>query len=226
MDLSANVAELSMTYTVACASAPTTCKHVQKLKFKQRMKSLIVDDGEHFEPENKQFPVPRGKGLGGSSLLNCMLYVRGNKRDYDQWADNGATGWSWRDIYSYFLKAENNTDPEFANNGYHSTGGFLTVSTPPETNALKEAFGAAAQELGYEYRDINGEKQAVWALSCRRMTSLLNMPERLCRMASQWPSDYFLFPKLKEYLSGITFSSDRNVRTDAENKLNGQRPNF
>ncbi|GBN17743.1 L-sorbose 1-dehydrogenase [Araneus ventricosus] len=112
---------------------------------------------------NRQFPVPRGKGLGGSSLLNCMLYVRGNKRDYDQWADNGATGWSWRDIYSYFLKAENNTDPEFANNGYHSSGGFLTVSTPPETNALKEAFAAAAQEVGYEYRDINGEKQTGFA---------------------------------------------------------------
>ncbi|GBN89564.1 Glucose dehydrogenase [FAD, quinone] [Araneus ventricosus] len=66
---------------------------------------------------NRQFSVPRGKGLGGSSLINCMLYVRGNKRDYDQWADNGATGWSWNDVYSYFLKAENNTDPEIANNG-------------------------------------------------------------------------------------------------------------
>ncbi|GBM73727.1 Glucose dehydrogenase [FAD, quinone] [Araneus ventricosus] len=88
-----------------------------------------------------------------------MLYVRGNKRDYDQWADNGATGWSWNDVYSYFLKAENNTDPEMANNEYHSTGGFLTVSTPPQTNALKEAFAAAAPEVGYEYRHINGEKQ-------------------------------------------------------------------
>ncbi|GBM08922.1 hypothetical protein AVEN_57464-1 [Araneus ventricosus] len=88
-----------------------------------------------------------------------MLYVRGNKRDYDQWADNGGRGWSWNGVYSYFLKAENNTDPEIANNGYHSTGGFLTVSTPPQTNALKEAFAAAASEIGYEYRDINGEKQ-------------------------------------------------------------------
>ncbi|GBO40381.1 hypothetical protein AVEN_120146-1, partial [Araneus ventricosus] len=47
--------------------------------------------------------------------------------------------------------------------GYHSTGGFLTVSTPPETNALKEAFAEAAREVGYEYRDINGEKQAGFA---------------------------------------------------------------
>ncbi|GBM05455.1 Glucose dehydrogenase [FAD, quinone] [Araneus ventricosus] len=106
-----------------------------------------------------QFPVPREKGVGGSSLINCMLYVRGNKRDYDQWVDNGATGRSWNDVYSYFLKAENNTDPEIANNGYHSTGGFLTVSTPPQTNALKEAFAAAAPEVGYDHRDINGEKQ-------------------------------------------------------------------
>ncbi|GBM99209.1 Oxygen-dependent choline dehydrogenase, partial [Araneus ventricosus] len=85
---------------------------------------------------NRQFPVPRGKGLGGSSLINCMLYVRCNKRDFDQWAENGATGWSWKDVYSYFLKSEDNTDPEIASNGYHSRGGLLTVSTPPETNAL------------------------------------------------------------------------------------------
>ncbi|GBN03666.1 Glucose dehydrogenase [FAD, quinone] [Araneus ventricosus] len=111
----------------------------------------------------RQFPVPRGKGLGGSSLINCMLYVRGNKRDYDQWADNGATGWSWNDVYSYFLKAENNTDPEIAQNGYHSTGGFLAVSSPPETNTLKETFAAAAPEVGYEYKDINGEKQTGFA---------------------------------------------------------------
>ncbi|KAF8782866.1 Oxygen-dependent choline dehydrogenase like protein [Argiope bruennichi] len=112
---------------------------------------------------NRQFPIPRGKGLGGSSLLNCMLYVRGNKRDYNQWAENGATGWSWKDVYPYFLKAENNTSPQIANNGYHSTNGYLTVGTPPETNTLKETFAAAAPEVGYEYIDINGEKQAGFA---------------------------------------------------------------
>ncbi|XP_055946235.1 L-sorbose 1-dehydrogenase-like [Argiope bruennichi] len=112
---------------------------------------------------NRQFPVPRGKGVGGSSLINCMLYVRGNKRDYDQWAETGATGWSWKDVYSYFLKSENNTDPEFANNGHHSTSGFLTVSTPQETNEMKDAFAEAAGELGYEYTDINGKKQTGFA---------------------------------------------------------------
>ncbi|XP_055933463.1 L-sorbose 1-dehydrogenase-like [Argiope bruennichi] len=111
----------------------------------------------------RRFPVPRGKGLGGSSLLNCMLYVRGCKADYDNWAQNGATGWSWDDVYPYFLKAENNTDPEIANNGYHSTSGYLTVSTPPENNAFKDAIAASAQEVGYEYRDINGERHTGFA---------------------------------------------------------------
>lgn len=62
-------------------------------------------------------PWPRGKVLGGSSVLNYMLYIRGNKRDYDNWAKNGAYGWSWNEVFPYFLKSEDNTDPEMAFNG-------------------------------------------------------------------------------------------------------------
>lgn len=62
-------------------------------------------------------PWPRGKVLGGSSILNYMLYIRGNKRDYDKWAKNGAYGWSWNEVFPYFLKSEDNTDPEMAFNG-------------------------------------------------------------------------------------------------------------
>lgn len=62
-------------------------------------------------------PWPRGKVLGGSSILNYMLYIRGNKRDYDKWAKNGAYGWSWNEVFPYFLKSEDNTDPEMSFNG-------------------------------------------------------------------------------------------------------------
>lgn len=62
---------------------------------------------------------PRGKVLGGSSTLNYMLYVRGNKRDYDLWAKWGNHGWSWDDVFPYFVKSEDNRDPDILKNGYH-----------------------------------------------------------------------------------------------------------
>lgn len=62
---------------------------------------------------------PRGKVLGGSSTLNYMLYVRGNKRDYDLWANLGNYGWSWDDVFPYFVKSEDNRDPDILKNGYH-----------------------------------------------------------------------------------------------------------
>ena len=56
---------------------------------------------------------PRGKVLGGSSTLNVNLYVRGNRNDYDEWAKMGATGWSWEEVFPYFLKSEDFQDEYF-----------------------------------------------------------------------------------------------------------------
>lgn len=62
---------------------------------------------------------PRGKVLGGSSVLNYMLYVRGNRKDYDQWDSGlGCAGWSWKEVFPYFLKSENNRDPDILAGGY------------------------------------------------------------------------------------------------------------
>lgn len=60
---------------------------------------------------------PRGKVLGGSSVLNVMLYIRGNRHDYDKWAAEGAAGWSWEEVFPYFLKSENNRDIQYLYNG-------------------------------------------------------------------------------------------------------------
>jgi choline dehydrogenase-like flavoprotein len=66
---------------------------------------------------NRRSRWPRGRVLGGSSVLNYMLYVRGNKRDYNRWAAEGAHGWSWADVFPYFLKSEDNRDETVAANG-------------------------------------------------------------------------------------------------------------
>ena len=68
---------------------------------------------------------PRGKGLGGSSAINAMVYIRGNKADYDQWASLGNTGWSYSDVLPYFKRSEDNSELDGA---YHGKGGPLHVT--------------------------------------------------------------------------------------------------
>ncbi|XP_015920335.1 glucose dehydrogenase [FAD, quinone] [Parasteatoda tepidariorum] len=108
---------------------------------------------------NRRSRWPRGRVLGGSSVINYMLYVRGNKKDYDLWALGGAHGWSWNEVFPYFLKSEDNRDPAIAKNGYHATGGYLTVSTPSYATPLAFSFVEAGVHLGYQNIDINGPQQ-------------------------------------------------------------------
>ncbi|XP_029037757.1 glucose dehydrogenase [FAD, quinone] [Osmia bicornis bicornis] len=108
---------------------------------------------------------PRGKVLGGSSVLNAMIYVRGNRRDYDNWARLGNVGWSYDEVFPYFLKSEDNRNPYLARTPYHNTGGYLTVQESPWRTPLSIAFLQAGQELGYENRDINGANQTGFMLT-------------------------------------------------------------
>ena len=102
---------------------------------------------------------PRGKVLGGSSTLNGMIYVRGNRRDYDLWNKMGNEGWSYKDILPYFLKSEDNRNLKLQTNDYHSTGGTLTVEDTYVTGILKDVM-QACQELYPFNPDYNGEKQS------------------------------------------------------------------
>lgn len=65
---------------------------------------------------------PRGKVIGGSSVLNYMLYLRGHKKDYDGWEEMGNTGWGYKEALYYFKKSEDNTNPYLAQSPYHGTG--------------------------------------------------------------------------------------------------------
>ncbi|GBM68503.1 Glucose dehydrogenase [FAD, quinone] [Araneus ventricosus] len=107
----------------------------------------------------RQVIWPSGKGLGGSSLLNAMLYVRGNHKDYDKWAAQGAEGWSFKDVFPYFLKLEDNRNIEFLTNGYHASGGPITAEKPGYQPEIKKRVLEAAQQLGYKVIDSNGASQ-------------------------------------------------------------------
>ncbi|XP_023237897.1 glucose dehydrogenase [FAD, quinone]-like [Centruroides sculpturatus] len=109
-----------------------------------------------FGLKENRSSIPRGKGLGGSSVINFMIFVRGNKKDFDQWAENGAEGWSWDEILPYFTKWENNKNPSIASNGYHGVNGEMSVSWTNYYTPLAEAYVKGAKEVGYKEGDYNG----------------------------------------------------------------------
>lgn len=76
---------------------------------------------------HEQCNWPRGKVLGGSSVLNAMLYIRGNKKDYDRWESLGNPGWGYEDVLPYFKKSEDMRIEELRDDYYHGKDGFLTV---------------------------------------------------------------------------------------------------
>jgi choline dehydrogenase-like flavoprotein len=93
---------------------------------------------------------PRGRGLGGSSLINAMLYVRGHRADYDGWAELGCQGWGWDEVLPYFRKAECH---ENGGNDSHGADGPLHVCKQRSPRPLSEAFVEAATERGYPTTD-------------------------------------------------------------------------
>jgi choline dehydrogenase-like flavoprotein len=100
---------------------------------------------------------PRGKGLGGSSAINAMVYIRGHKWDYDHWASLGNTGWGYTDVLPYFKKSENNTELD---GEYHGKGGPLNVTKLQSDNPVQEVFLQGARELQLPIRDdFNGAEQ-------------------------------------------------------------------
>ncbi len=105
---------------------------------------------------------PRGRGLGGSSAINAMIYIRGNRWDYDNWAELGCTGWSYEDVLPYFKRAEHNVR---GGDAYHGASGPLWVSDQKWPNPGSVAFVEAAAQLQLPRNtDFNGEEQAGFGL--------------------------------------------------------------
>ncbi|MEY9882041.1 GMC family oxidoreductase [Bradyrhizobium sp. USDA 329] len=98
---------------------------------------------------------PRGKGLGGSSAINAMVYIRGHRADYDHWASLGNAGWSYADVLPYFKRSENNADFD---GEYHGKDGPLFVNKLRSGNPVQQIFLQAAQEGQFRIReDFNAD---------------------------------------------------------------------
>jgi len=109
--------------------------------------------------EGQRCRWPRGKVMGGTSVINYMVYTRGNRRDYDLWEELGNKGWGYDSVLPYFLKSEDIGIPELMHSPYHSSGGYLNVQEAPWKTRLAPAFLEAGQEMGYEVGDPSAESQ-------------------------------------------------------------------
>ena len=99
---------------------------------------------------NRRGYQPRGKALGGSSAINAMIYIRGQKEDYDNWAKEGNNGWSWDEVLPFFKKAENN---ENGSSKFHGNCGPLEVSNQKAAKKISHAYIEACANSQIKIRD-------------------------------------------------------------------------
>ncbi len=148
------------------AGGPDKQKEIHiPLAFSKLFKSSC-DWAYYTDPEpqlaNRSLYWPRGKVLGGSSSINAMIYIRGNRADYDHWRDLGNTAWGYNDVLPYFKKSENQ---QRGASEHHGVNGPLCVSDHRTVNPLSEAFIQAGEEAGFERNnDFNGAVQEGFGL--------------------------------------------------------------
>ncbi|HVC53415.1 MAG TPA: choline dehydrogenase [Stellaceae bacterium] len=120
--------------------------------------------------DGRRMPWPRGKVLGGSSSINGLIYIRGQRQDFDLWRQMGNAGWSYDDVLPYFRRAESQ---ERGADEFHGGDGPLSVSDLRAPHELHDAFIDAAQEAGHKANpDFNGAEQegvGTYQLTVRKM---------------------------------------------------------
>ncbi len=143
-------------------SYETTPQYAFEKVMAPEVESYLVDSsgGTHKikldQKEHRKGFQPRGKTLGGSSAINAMLYVRGQKNDYEKWHELGNKGWSYDDVLPYFKKSENN---EYFQDNYHGKNGPLNVSNIRNENIFSKFFVEAGSSLHKYNSDFNGANQ-------------------------------------------------------------------
>ena len=128
------------------------------------MNMPTYDWGFQTDPEphlqGRRLATPRGKVIGGSSSINGMVYVRGHARDFDHWAESGASGWGYADVLPYFRRMENWHGGPRGGDGWRGTDGPLHITRGTRTNPLFHAFVEAGHQAGYPVTaDYNGHQQ-------------------------------------------------------------------
>jgi len=120
-------------------------------------RSWVYESEPQPQAANRAMYVPQGRTLGGGSSLNAMVYIRGQARDYDEWAEMGCDGWAWRDVLPVFRRSEANTRLA---DGYHGNDGPLSVTDIAYKHPFSRGFVAAAQQAGLPLNpDFNGAQQ-------------------------------------------------------------------
>ncbi|GLV38211.1 uncharacterized protein CBL_12857 [Carabus blaptoides fortunei] len=109
--------------------------------------------------DNRQCNWPRGKVMGGSSVLNYMIHTRGNRRDYDGWAAMGNIGWDWQNVLKYFKKFETFNVAEDDPENLHGYDGPVSVSHAPFHTGIANAILESARQMGEPIVDYNGARQ-------------------------------------------------------------------
>lgn len=109
--------------------------------------------------EDQRCAYPRGKALGGTSTINYMIYNRGNRHDFDRWAQDGNYGWSYDEVLPYFKKSERSRLKRFSNSPYHGYTGGLSVEDVQYQTPMVKAYMKASKQAGYRNIDYNGESQ-------------------------------------------------------------------
>ncbi|MCP4790228.1 MAG: choline dehydrogenase [Gammaproteobacteria bacterium] len=125
------------------------------------MGNPLTDWGYQTQPcaglNGRSLPWPRGRGLGGSSSINGLLYVRGQQQDYDDWANLGNEGWDWQQVLPHFVNSE---DWSGKASSLRGKGGPLSVSETRLSRPIVDAWIEAAENLGYARNDdYNGSTQ-------------------------------------------------------------------
>jgi choline dehydrogenase-like flavoprotein len=156
---------------------------------------------------------PRGRALGGSSAINAMLYVRGHKSDYDNWATLGCKGWSWEDCLPYFKKSENN---ERGSNNFHGNKGPLHVSNQKSPRPISHAFVTAAVANQHSLKtDFNdGDNEGVGMYQVTQFHSLGKNGERCSAAAA------YLYPVIdRPNLTVITMAHATKILFDGKHAV-------
>ena len=159
---------------------------------------------------DRTIAYPRGFGLGGSSMLNWMLYFRGHSTDYDEWEDLGNPGWGWRDVLPFFKSAERFNGPD--EEGTYGTGGRFSVMPTPHTYTIGDVFATALKGLGFSIGDVNSEKledEGFWQ----------TIPLALDNGARRRGTFEGFVTPVRENVEVMTYSAVSNIVLDEDGKL-------